>query len=177
MFGALFYLLSLTDLFLSLCNCSAIQFVVNLHQHHNLSLSEAYLRAVAQFRALRSEHHIASRFAVNEAETFGAIFENTEIENMFEKEKKALESWKQEEEADEGAIVAKKRWKAIVERNIGESEWTKGEEYVRLWKENIKAEFAPALTQPVTQTTGFTAAAPGSQQASAPSPSQLYVRS
>lgn len=118
-----------------------------------MSLSEAYLRAVAQFRALRSEHHIASTFAANEAETFGALFENTEIENSFEREKKALESWKHKEETDEGAIAARKRWKAIVERNIGESEWTKGEKYVKLWKENVKADFSPALTQPATEAT------------------------
>ncbi|KAF9448180.1 hypothetical protein P691DRAFT_65885 [Macrolepiota fuliginosa MF-IS2] len=153
----------------------AIQFAVNLHQHHNLSLSQAYLRAVAQFRALRSEHHIASTFAVNEAETFGAIFENTEIENTFEREKKALESWKQEEQTDEGAIAARKRWKAIVERNIGESEWTKGEEYVRLWKENVKAEFSPELTQPVAQTAGA-APAVEAQQVPASSQSHVHVR-
>lgn len=116
-----------------------------------MTISESYLRAVAQFRALRSEHHIASAFAVNEAEVFGSVFENTEIENTFEKELKVLESWKQEEQMDEGAIAARKRWKAIVERNVGESEWTKGEEYVKLWKDNVKAEYAPALTQPVDQ--------------------------
>ncbi|KXN86773.1 37S ribosomal protein S25, mitochondrial [Leucoagaricus sp. SymC.cos] len=134
----------------------AIRFTVNLHQFHNLSLSEAYLRAVAQFRALRSEHHIATTYATLEAETFGSVFENTEIEKIFEKEKKALESWKQEEQMDESALIAKKRWKAIVERNIGESEWTKGEEYVRLWKENIKAEYVPEITQPVVETTPST---------------------
>jgi small subunit ribosomal protein S23 len=135
-----------------LFNSSAIQFALNLHQHHNFSLSEAYERAISQFRALRSEHHIATTFATREAEIFGAVFDSTEIENAFEKEKKALQAWKQKEELDEGAIAAKKRWKAIIERNNGESEWTKGEEYVRLWKENIKPEYAPELTQPINAT-------------------------
>lgn len=137
---------------------SAIRFAVNLYQHHDLNISEAYLRAVAQFRALRSEHHIATTYATLEAETFGAIFENMEIENAFEKERKALELWKQEEQMDESALVAKKRWKAIVERDIGESEWTKGEEYVRLWKENIKAEYAPQITEPIAETSTKAAA-------------------
>ncbi|KAJ3574028.1 hypothetical protein NP233_g2050 [Leucocoprinus birnbaumii] len=129
----------------------AIRFAMNLHQHHNLSLSEAYLRAVAQFRALRSEHHIATTYAALEAETFGSVFGGTEIQKMHEKELKVLDSWKQEEQLDESALVAKKRWKAIVEQNAGENEWTKGEEYVRLWKANIEPEFAPHLTDPIAE--------------------------
>ncbi len=95
--------------FLFVDTSSAIQYAVNLHQYHNMPVSEAYLRAVAQFRALRSEHHIASTSAVYEAETFGAVFENTEVENNFEKEMKALETWKHKEETDEGALVDRKR--------------------------------------------------------------------
>lgn len=131
----------------------AVRFAVNLHQHHNLSLADAYTRAVAQFRALRSEHHIATTYAVNEALAFGAVFENTEIENMYEQERKALGSWEQSEQTGQDAKAAGKRWRAIVEQNGEDSEWTKGETYVRLWKEGVKSDsYPPALTQPVVTT-------------------------
>ncbi|KAL9716548.1 mitochondrial ribosomal small subunit component [Leucoagaricus gongylophorus] len=134
----------------------AIQFAVNLYQYHDRSLSEAYLRAVAQFRALRSEHHIATTYAAFEAETFGSIFASSEIQKTFEKEKEVLETWKQEEQLDESALMAKRRWRAIIERDTGEGKWTKGEEYVRLWKANIKPECAPQLTEPITRTSATT---------------------
>ncbi|TFY79307.1 hypothetical protein EWM64_g4705 [Hericium alpestre] len=45
----------------------AVRFAVNLHQHHEFPLTEAYKAAVLQFRALRSEFHIATAFAAQEA--------------------------------------------------------------------------------------------------------------
>lgn len=117
-----------------------------------MPISEAYLRAVAQFRALRSEHHIASTFAAIEAESFGYTFEETEVEKVFAKHMRELKKWGQEEQFDdESANAAKKRWRAIVERNVEQGEWTKGEKYVKLWKDNAKAEYAPTLTQPITE--------------------------
>jgi len=127
----------------------AIRFSLNLYQYHSLTLSEAYAQAVAQFHALRSEHHIATTFAVMEAEQLGSTFGNSEIENTFEREKRSLASWERKEELDEGALAARKRWKAIIERHHGADQWSKGEQYVRLWQEGIKPNYMPAVTQAV----------------------------
>jgi small subunit ribosomal protein S23 len=134
--------------------CSAIRFAVNLYQHHDMPLSEAYAKAIAQFRSLRSEHHIANVVAVQEAECYGSVFGPTEIEVGFSKEKKALETWERREELDEGAIAARKRWRAIIEKQ-GPSEWTKGQEYVKLWKKGIRPTYAPVLTEPVIDHAGL----------------------
>ena len=64
---------------------SAIQFAVNLNQYCNFFLSEAYLCVVAQFHALRTEHHLATAYAIFEGETFGSTFVSSEIQKMFEK--------------------------------------------------------------------------------------------
>jgi len=132
----------------------AIQFAVNLYQYHSHPLTEAYSKAVAQFRALRSEHHIATTFAVLEAENLGAVFSPGEIAHAHEKEKRQLATWARREELDEGDIVARKRWKAIVEKQGGGvEEWTKGKEYVRLWKEGVRPTYSAALTEPVVPQT------------------------
>lgn len=129
----------------------AIKFTVNLHKYHEIPLSKAYAQAVAQFRSLRSEHHIATKTAALEAEAYGAVYAPTEIERGFAKEQEALENWHSKAELDAGAIAARKRWKAIVERHgaVG-SEWTKGQDYVRLWKEGVRPTYAPSLTEPTT---------------------------
>jgi len=123
--------------------------VINLYEHHQVPLSLAYARSIAQFRSLRSEHHIATTFAALEAEAYGSVFGPTEIEQGFEKERRGIETWERKEELDEGAIAARKRWRAIVDRQSG-GDWTKGQEYVRLWKEGVRPTYAPALTEPIT---------------------------
>ncbi|PPQ74383.1 hypothetical protein CVT24_000837 [Panaeolus cyanescens] len=127
----------------------AIKFALNLYQYHSLSLSDAYSRAVGQFRALRSEHHIASTFAAMEAQELGSKFGPSEIERSYLLNKKNIETWERQEELDEGAMAARKRWKAIVENRHGANQWTKGQEYVRLWQEGIRPNYMPALTEPV----------------------------
>ncbi|RDB29084.1 37S ribosomal protein S25, mitochondrial [Hypsizygus marmoreus] len=129
----------------------AIRFTLNLHEHFDIPLSQAYTQAVAQFRALRSEHHIATTFAVMEAEYLGGVFSRGEIAHAFEKEKKGLVTFERREELDEGAIAARKRWKAILDQQPGSSTWSKGEAYVRLWKEGVRPNYAPVLTQPVVE--------------------------
>ncbi|KAG6890745.1 hypothetical protein C0992_013128 [Termitomyces sp. T32_za158] len=128
---------------------SAVLFTRNLYEHHKKTLSEAYETAVAQFRALRAEHSVATKFAALEAEHLGAIFSKGEIEHSFEKEKRNLATFERREEFDEGAIAARKRWKAIVDKTEGVKDWSKGQEYVRLWKEGIRPSYAPLLTKPV----------------------------
>jgi len=129
----------------------AVLFALNLYKYHSLSLSEAYASSVAQFRALRSEHHISTTVAVKEAEALGSIFGPSEIEEANEMEKKSLLTWERRAELDEGAIAARKRWKAIVDRHPGANQWTKGMEYVRLWKEGVRPNYMPSLTTPIPQ--------------------------
>ncbi|KAF8913048.1 mitochondrial ribosomal protein S25-domain-containing protein [Gymnopilus junonius] len=124
----------------------AVRFTLNLYQYHGLTLSQAYAKAIAQFRALRSEHHIATTFAVMEAEQLGSTFGNSEIENAFQREKRSLATWDRKEELDEGALAARKRWKAIVERQHGKGEWSKGVEYVKLWQEGSRPNYIPAIS-------------------------------
>jgi len=126
----------------------AVKFTINLHKYHEIPLSGAYARAVAQFRALRGEHHIATTTAALEAEAYGAIFAPTAIEQGFAKEQKQIEAWHSKDELDAGAIAARKRWRAIIERQgtVG-SGWSKGQEYVRLWKDGVRPTYAPSLTE------------------------------
>ncbi|KAJ7675366.1 mitochondrial ribosomal protein S25-domain-containing protein [Mycena rosella] len=127
----------------------AIQFALTLHQKHAIPLSQAYARSIAQFRALRSEHHIATTFAVMEAEALGGTFVRGEIEHAFEKEKRAVATWEKLEELDEGQLIARKRWKMIAERHVGETDWSQGGQYVKMWREGIRVNYSPALTNPV----------------------------
>ncbi|TFK56582.1 hypothetical protein OE88DRAFT_1649951 [Heliocybe sulcata] len=123
-----------------------ILFALNLHKHHYLSINQAYLTSVAQFRSLRSEHHIATLVGAKEAEMHGAQFGWTQTEIIFNKETQALETWQKKHEADLTAAANRKRWRAIVERNGPISEFTKGREYVRLWKEGVRPDYSPVLT-------------------------------
>ncbi|KAF9566128.1 hypothetical protein CPC08DRAFT_682998 [Agrocybe pediades] len=124
----------------------AVRFTLNLYQYHKLSLSDAYARAVAQFRALRSEHHIATTYAAMEAEQLGSVFAPSEAARAHERHKQSLATWDTKEEQDEGALAARKRWKAIVERHHGADQWTKGEQYVRLWQEGVRPDYMPTVT-------------------------------
>jgi len=123
-----------------------ILFVVNLHKYHDYSLNQAYITAVAQFRSLRSEHHIATLVGATEAEQHGAQFGLTQTEIIFNKETEALETWAKKREADISAAANRKRWRAIIERHGPISEFTKGREYVRLWKEGVRPDYSPVLT-------------------------------
>ncbi|SJL06289.1 uncharacterized protein ARMOST_09625 [Armillaria ostoyae] len=125
-----------------------IRFAVNLYEHHNLPLTFAYTRAVAQFRALRSEHHVARRFAVLEVESYGRVFKTSQVQLGFEKEKKALDTWEEASSVDAGEFAARKRWRSIAANFAGGSqEWTRGEQYTSLWKKGAKPTYAPALTE------------------------------
>ena len=131
---------------------SAVRFAVNLHRHHGLPLSRAYATSVAQFRSLRSEQEVANTIATLEAEYYGAEFGPTETERGFNKELEALKTWQVDERYDQNAIAARKRWKAVVEREQAPVPWTAGQEYVRLWREGIRPNYSPALTEPVSIT-------------------------
>ncbi|KAH7914786.1 mitochondrial ribosomal protein S25-domain-containing protein [Hygrophoropsis aurantiaca] len=125
----------------------AVRFAVNLHRHHNLSLSSAYARAVAQFRSLRSEHDVATSFARMEAEAYGAVFDS-EIDRTFEKEKKVYESQDRKIELDQGAMLARKRWKAILDVQSGMGGWDRGQQYTSLWKQGVRPTYTPMVGEP-----------------------------
>jgi len=124
-----------------------IRFTVHLHTVHKQPLSTAYRYAVLQYDALRSEQYVMTCFAVLEAEAHGAIFRPGEIERGFRMEEKALESWEETGTLDDGALAARKRWKAVVERREPGA-WTRGQGYVRLWKEGVRPDYSPALNAP-----------------------------
>ncbi|KAF7307182.1 37S ribosomal protein S25, mitochondrial [Mycena indigotica] len=104
----------------------AIQLTLNLHQVHNYSLSDAYAQSVAQFRALRSEHHIATTIAAMEAEQLGGVFGRGEIEHGFEKEKRAIATWERLDDVKEGTLASRKRWKMVADPHMGETQWSRG---------------------------------------------------
>lgn len=125
---------------------SVVRFAMNLYTYHLHSLSDAYIAAVTQFRALRSEHHIATSVAVAEAEAYGAVFEPTETEKAFAEEEEQLRSWESNAASEQQSLEARKRWKAVIDKSGNEGSWTRGEEYVRLWKEGIRPNYMPFLT-------------------------------
>ncbi|KAI0375244.1 hypothetical protein BV20DRAFT_960340 [Pilatotrama ljubarskyi] len=134
----------------------AIRYAVNLYEHHDMSLSDAYASAVAQFRSLRSEITIARQVALAEAEQLGVEFGPSQTEITFMKENKALATWRDTAEQNHIAETDRKRWKAVVEREGRPDQWTKGQEYTRLWKEGVRPVYAPVFTQPQISQEGLT---------------------
>lgn len=123
----------------------AIKFALNLHEHHNHSLNQAYEAAVAQFRALRSERIVASHVAVLEAEQYGVEFGPSPVMQAFLKEQKQFESWKMTKEQDMAESIALKRWSMFARKEGGvKRTWSRGEEYVRLWREGVRPTYFPS---------------------------------
>ncbi len=140
---------------------SAIRFAVNLHEHHHIPLTFAYTRAVAQFRALRSEHFIACRFAALEKETLSSAYTTSEIKLGYRKDLKQLETWDRKKIADAGEHAARKRWRAIM-ANYADSAtgWSRGEEYTEKWKQGNQPAYNPKVVEveyPPGEAPGFKA--------------------
>ncbi|KIJ65014.1 hypothetical protein HYDPIDRAFT_167340 [Hydnomerulius pinastri MD-312] len=116
----------------------AVRFAVNLHKHHKVSLTVAYTRAVAEFRALRAEYDIANAFARMEAEAYGTVFPS-EIDRTFEKEDKVYQAMERKKALDASALLARKRWKAIlhVDSGMGNT-WSRGQEYTKLQQQGVR---------------------------------------
>ncbi|CCM04204.1 uncharacterized protein FIBRA_06370 [Fibroporia radiculosa] len=138
----------------------AVRFAVNLHFSHGQPLTKAYLSAVSQFRSLRSEQQFASKFALLEAQHYGIEFGPSQVEIAFRKEEEALDSWAKSDEINAGENAARKRWKAIVEREGPPAPWTRGQDYVRLWQKGIRPTYAPLLTERKITPAGLTSAIP-----------------
>ncbi|KAF8506614.1 mitochondrial ribosomal protein S25-domain-containing protein [Russula emetica] len=129
----------------------AVQFALNLHQAHGLTLSDAYATSIAQFRTLRAVQHVATRFAAQAASAYGAYFGPSATAQGFEVENRVLDANElRTERLDDSARLARNRWRMVTLGNRGEeSAWSRGEEYVRLWKEGVRPDYSPALTESV----------------------------
>ncbi|KAF9244522.1 mitochondrial ribosomal protein S25-domain-containing protein [Melanogaster broomeanus] len=130
----------------------AVLFAVNLHNHHKVSLTVAYTRAVAEFRALRAEYDIANTFARMEAEAYGIVFSSA-IDRTFEREDKVYQAAEHKKALDEGARLARKRWRAIlgVDSGMGNT-WSRGQEYAKLQEQGIRPTHL-VVDDPATQST------------------------
>jgi small subunit ribosomal protein S23 len=148
-----------------------VQFTLNLHQAHGLTLSDAYATSIAQFRILRAVQHVATRFAAQAASAYGARFGPSATARGFEVENKVLDANElRTERLDDGARLARNRWRMIGLGGGGSSSrgeggssgvgfgngdsadrkaWSRGEEYVRLWKEGVRPDYSPALTESI----------------------------
>lgn len=139
---------------------------MNLHEHHGMTLSDAYAAAVAQFRSLRAEITVARQVALAEAEHFGIEFGPSQIDITFRKESKAFETFQDKTEHIHSVETERKRWKAVVERPGKQDQWTKGQEYTRLWKEGVRPVYAPVLNEPAIAPEGLPTPEQAAQQLS-----------
>ena len=142
-----------------------MQFALNLHQAHGITLSDAYATSISQFRSLRAVQHVATRFAAQAAKAYGASFGPSATERGFEVENKVLDANElRTERLDDSARLARSRWRMVALRSHGGEEessavgidtpadrkaWSRGEEYVRLWKEGVRPDYSPALTESI----------------------------
>lgn len=148
-----------------------MQFTLNLHQAHGLTLSDAYATSIAQFRTLRAVQHVATRFAAQAASAYGARFGPSATARGFEVENKVLDANElRTERLDDSARLARTRWRMISlgggssrggeegsngvgvgkVDSVDRKAWSRGEEYVRLWKEGVRPDYSPALTESIT---------------------------
>lgn len=83
-----------------------------------MPLSRAYVTSVVQSWSLRwLDQEVANAIATLEAEYYGADFGPTRTERGFNKELEALKAWHINERYDRNAIVVRKRWRAVAERD------------------------------------------------------------
>ena len=116
--------------------------------------------------------HIATRFAAQAASTYGARFRPSATARGFEAENKVLDANElRTERLDNSARLARSRWRMValasrssqeessgvgvgfdvgnVDSATGRKAWSRGEEYVRLWKEGVRPDYSPALTESI----------------------------
>ncbi|EMD41953.1 hypothetical protein CERSUDRAFT_90542 [Gelatoporia subvermispora B] len=142
----------------------AVRFAANLHLTHGWVLSDAYAAAIAQFRALRSEQDTQRLFAAREADHYGVKFGPSQIEITFAKEEKALESWGSHGPTA-GEQAAQKRWKMVAENTGYGPKWSRGQDYVRLWKEGVRPSYVPQILQSVITPAGLMTVTPEQAEA------------
>ena len=115
--------------------------------------------------------HVATRFAALEAAAYGAVFGSSATTRGYEAESRVLAANElRSERLDDSARLARSRWRMVpagsrVGDDAGASgagagdaadaygnAWSRGEEYVRLWKEGVRPDYSPALTEPISPT-------------------------
>lgn len=77
------------------------------------------------------------------------------MEQVFALEEKQLDTWEKKDELDASALAARKRWKAIIEKEYDTGTWSRGKEYVRLWREGVRPDYMPVLKEPVITSAGI----------------------
>jgi small subunit ribosomal protein S23 len=105
-----------------------------LHLYHTVPLSQAYRTACQQYAALRSEHTIASHAAYLEAKAYGATFSTSAsaIRRGYDLEEKALERWGKDKDQDINELVARKKWRVVVDKSPEDvGTWTGGRVYAQ----------------------------------------------
>jgi small subunit ribosomal protein S23 len=118
-----------------------------------------------QFRTLRAVQHVATRFAAQAASAYGAHFGPSATARGYEVENKVLDANElRTERLDDSARLARNRWRMVSTLGSGGGEeesssvgvgnadrkaWSRGEEYVRLWKEGVRPDYSPALTESI----------------------------
>ena len=81
-----------------------------------------------------------AQIALAEAEYYGAKFGPGPIERGLQFEQENLQTWTKEAGEIQQAALSNKRWRTSVERPKEECIWSRGKEYVRLWKEGNKPD-------------------------------------
>lgn len=105
----------------------SLQTFINTTKH----LSRTYVTSVAQFHSPCSEWKVTIMIATLEMEACGAEFGPTETERGFNKELKALKTWRIDERYSQNAIATKQRREAVVKRESPSIPWNVGWEYMR----------------------------------------------
>ncbi|KAG9018271.1 mitochondrial ribosomal small subunit component [Tulasnella sp. 427] len=125
----------------------AVRFAINLHEKHDQPLAIAYKAAATQFRALRSEHQIASAFAAQEAESYGAEFGPRELEVGFAQERESIKSFLPTVQAA-ARHSNKLPWAAVWSMpgvQPPPEQWTRGEEYMQKVENGVRPVYSPDL--------------------------------
>lgn len=91
----------------------------------------------------------AKRFALMEARHYGVEFGPSQVDINFQKEEKALNTFAQHHEQRLEESMARKRWRAIVQRASPPPSWTKGQDYTRLWQEGVRPNYSPLQPPPL----------------------------
>lgn len=126
---------------------SAVQFAVNLHNHHGKPLSEAYEIAVLQFRGLRAEHDAATAFAAQEASYYGAEFSSRELDRGFEKEREGIATFLPRVRAAErhsSKLPWSSEW-AMPGVAPPKEEWTRGVKYIERQEKGELPKYSPDM--------------------------------
>ncbi|KAJ9124198.1 hypothetical protein QFC22_000995 [Naganishia vaughanmartiniae] len=139
---------------------NAIEYVINLHEHHGYSLAAAYRKGTNDFVSLRAVNEMAQFAAEQEAVYYGATWTKSAFERFFELEEKALDSLSTKSASQVTAastsrpirptfaptLYKRRQWvpQVSLDRTAAKNgkEFTGGLAYVTAWADVEKAEKA-----------------------------------